>query len=170
MGFLWIGELIIRTEHHMVKNQGGGRVQDYDNKSSLRRQGGTWPLGHRTLTAGPCCLWIYKTIATKYSCYMKPGVSPGLTNACKPIGRESRNLIEDVTVVGLSFVSDANSTVFNLTGSVGEGKGRGFIIFQKLLNAEDLSIHIDNPNGSFFPISKYRDARARCHLMLELKQ
>ena len=41
MGFLWMGELTIRTEHHLVKNQGGGGVQDYDNKSSLRGQGGT---------------------------------------------------------------------------------------------------------------------------------
>ena len=47
-------------------------------------------------------------------------------------------------MVGLSFVSGANSTgtVFNLTGSGGGGgEGRGFIIFQKPLNAVDLSMH-----------------------------
>ena len=72
---------------------------------------------------------------------MKPEVSPGLTNTCKPFGRESHNLREDVTMVGLSFVSGNNSTVFNLKGSggAGRGEGRGFIIFQKPLNAEDLS-------------------------------
>ena len=60
MGFLWMGELTIRTEHHLVKNQGGGGVQDYDNKSSLRGQGGTWPLGHWTLAARPAAFEYIK--------------------------------------------------------------------------------------------------------------
>lgn len=38
MGFLGISEIIIQTEHRMVKNLGRGRVQDYWQQIQLKRR------------------------------------------------------------------------------------------------------------------------------------